>query len=80
MKNFKKIKSKKLFSLLLAVVMILQVFVITPTYAADTRTKISKIVATSDTDSIPKYGETVKNPTFNMTEGAPARFDVYNGR
>ena len=76
MKNFKRIKSKKLFSLLLAAVMILQVFVITPTYAADTRTKISKIVATSDTDTIPTYGGTVKDPTFNMTEGAPARFAV----
>ena len=71
----KRIKSKKLFSLLMAVVMILQVFVITPTYAADdTRTKINKIVATSDTDSIPVYGGTVKDPTFTVTEGSPAYF------
>lgn len=63
----------------MAVVMILQVFVITPTYAEDTRTKISNIEATSDTDSIPVYGGQVKNPTFNMIEGAPARFDVYSG-
>ena len=77
MKNFKKIESKKLFSLLMAVVMILQVFVITPTYAADdTRIKISNIVATSDIDSIPKYGEKVKAPNFTVTEGAPAHFDT----
>ena len=77
MKNFKKIESKKLFSLLMAVVMILQVLAITPTYAEDTRTKISNIVATSDTDSIPKYGEKVKNPTFTVTAGDPAYFNVY---
>ena len=76
MKNFKKIESKKLISLLMAVVMILQVLVITPTYADDTREKISKIVATSDTDSIPKYGEKVKDPEFNVTEGSPAYFKV----
>ena len=77
MKNFKKIESKKLFSLLMAVVMILQVLAITPTYAEDTRTKISDIVATSNTDSIPTYGGKTKNPTFTVTAGKPAYFNVY---
>ncbi len=73
----KKIKSKKLFSLLMAVVMILQVLLITPTYAADdTRKPISNIVATSNIENIPVYGKEVKDPTFNVTEGAPARFAV----
>ena len=77
MKKFIKIESKKLISLLMAVVMILQVFVITPTYAADdTREKISNIVATSDTNSIPVYGGEVKDPTFTVTEGSPAYFKV----
>ena len=81
MKNFKKIESKKLFSLLMAVVMILQVFVITPTYAADdTRIKISKIVATSDTDSIPVYGGKVKDPKFTVKEGSPAYFKLFSTR
>lgn len=80
MKNFKKIESKKLFSLLMAVVMILQVLVITPTYAADdTRTIISKIVATSDINSIPKYGENLKKPTFTVTQGKPTYFDKSSG-
>ena len=74
MKNFKKIERKKLFSLLMAVVMILQVLAITPTYAADIRIKISNIVATSDTDSIPVYGGKYKRPTFTVTEGKPAYF------
>lgn len=76
MKKFIKIESKKLFSLLMAVVMILQVLAITPTYAEDTRTKISNIVATSNTDSIPTYGGKTKNPTFTVTAGKPAYFDV----
>ena len=74
MKNFKKIEGKKLFSLLMAVVMILQVLVITPTYAADIRIKISNIVATSDTNSIPVYGGTYKRPTFTVTAGEQAYF------
>ena len=74
MKNFKKIERKKLFSLLMAVLMILQVLAITPTYAADIRIKISNIVATSDTDSIPVYGGKYKRPTFTVTEGKPAYF------
>lgn len=76
----KKIKSKKLFSLLMAVVMILQVLVITPTYAADdTRKIISKIVATSDINSILKYGENLKKPTFTVTQGKPTYFDKSSG-
>ena len=74
MKNFKKIERKKLISLLMAVVMILQVLAITPTYASDIRIKISNIVATSDTDSIPVYGGKYKRPTFTVTEGKPAYF------
>ena len=58
----------------MAVVMILQVFVITPTYAADIRIKISNIVATSDTDSIPVYGGKYKRPTFTVTAGEQAYF------
>ncbi len=42
--------------------------------APSDRKKISNIVATSDTDSIPKYGEKVKNPTFTVTAGDPAYF------
>ena len=48
--------------------------------AKDPRIPISNIVAKSDIDTIPKYGEKVKAPKFTVTEGAPARFAVEYGR
>ena len=62
----------------MAVIMLLGV-VPENVFAEDSRQKISNIVATSDTDSIPKYGERVKRPTFAVTEGSPAYFDVVGG-
>lgn len=68
-------KISKILALALAVFMLVELMP-TNVFAEDTRKKINKITATSDTDSIPKYGEKIKYPTINVTEGAPARFAV----
>ena len=68
-------KIRKILALALAIFMLAGLMP-TNVFADDTRTKINKIVATSDTETIPGYGEKVKNPTFTVTEGSPAYFNV----
>ena len=68
---------KRVLSLLLAFMMVLAL-VPTVVFAedTDTRTKVSAITATSNMDSIMKYGNTITlPPTFNITAGSPAYFD-----
>ena len=43
------------------------------------RVKITDVVATSNTDSIPGYGKSFLSPTFTVTEGAPANFKYSTG-
>ena len=43
------------------------------------RTKISEVVGTSDTATIPVYGGAYKKPTVNVTTGAPAHFEINSG-
>lgn len=43
------------------------------------RITISKITATSNIDSIPKYGESLTKPTLTVTSGEPAYFLPANG-
>ena len=66
-------KIRKILALALAIFMLAGLMP-TNVFADDTREKINKIVATSDTDSIPTYGGTYKRPTFKVTEGKPAYF------
>ncbi len=66
-------RKSRIIAAILAVIMLLGV-VPTNVFAEDIRIKISNIVATSDTNSIPVYGGTYKRPTFKVTEGKPAYF------
>ena len=68
-------RKSRIIAAILAVIMLLGV-VPTNVFADDTRTKINNIVATSNTDSIPTYGGKAKPPTFTVTEGSPAYFNV----
>lgn len=43
---------------------------------ADSRTKISEVVGTSDTATILVYGGAFNKPTVTVTTGAPAYFDI----
>lgn len=63
---------KKIRNILAMAMVVMMIVGLMPTNVfAEGRTKISTITATSDTDSIPKYGEKIKYPTINVTEGAP---------
>ena len=73
-----KQKTNSLFCLLLAFIMLLTLVPAMNVFAedTDTRTKVSVITATSNMDSIMKYGNMVTlPPTFNITAGSPAYFD-----
>ncbi len=69
-------KIRKILALALAIFMLAGLMP-TNVFADDTRTKINDIVATSDDiDGIPAYGGQVKAPTFTVTKGSPAYFNV----
>ena len=63
---------KKLFSLLLVLVMAASLF---PTAALAARTGISTIIAVSEDIQTPTLGEEIQRPTITVTSGWPAYFD-----
>ena len=60
----------------LKVFLILAIFFLAFGYikALDEREIVTNIVATSNIDSVAKYGSTIEAPTFNITEGLEAEF------
>ena len=64
----------------LKVFLILAIFFLSFGYikALDERKIVTNIVATSNIDSVAKYGSTIEAPTFNITEGLEA--EIQDGR
>lgn len=74
-----KTKHKRLLSLLLTLAMVLSLLPMTalPVYAAD-RTDVTTVVATAE-NLVPVYNASITDPTFTVTEGDPAYFNVGMG-
>ncbi|MBQ9534869.1 MAG: hypothetical protein IJU78_03375, partial [Clostridia bacterium] len=69
--------ASKLLSVFLALVMMAGLLPLSA--QAEERTKVTNIVATSNTSSIAIYGSEIRVPTFNITTGNEAHFATANG-